>query len=195
MYSPSKIPGRVKFIPNEILVQFKPGSSMSSGILSISSVPTDSSLAGLNKKYGAANMRKLFAGKKNTGILSISHALDGIYKITISKGADIQSIAKEYAALPEVEFAQPNGLFEICRTPNDPDYKTQWGLFKIFASKGWDAKVGDPKVVIAVIDTGVDYNHPDLSSNIWINSNEIKPNGCMRARYSCFRYSCRSHKQ
>ena len=185
MYSPSKVPGRVKFIPNEIIVKFKPGYvSESSGVSTLSTI-SSSGFSELNKKYGTINAKKLFARKKDTGILSISHELDGIYKITISKGADIQSIAKEYANLPEVEFAEPNGLFEICRTPNDPDYNIQWGLFKISASKGWDAKVGDPKVVIAVIDTGVDYNHPDLSGNIWANPGEVAGNddwGCLLGR-------------
>ena len=50
-------------------------------------------------------------------------------------------------SLPEVEFAEPNGLFEICRTPNDPQYDIQWGLFKISASKS----IGSNEVIINMV--------------------------------------------
>lgn len=178
VYSSSQSSNRVKFIPNEIIVKFKSDIASSDGVVSTFSTHS-SGIEELNQKYGMRNMRKLFVKENGPGILSdkISNELEGIYKITISKGADIHKIASEYASLPDVEFAEPNFLYEICRTPNDPDYNKQWGLFKISASGGWDAKVGDPEIVIAVIDTGVDYNHPDLASNIWVNSREIPGNG------------------
>jgi len=76
------------------------------------------------------------------------------------------------------------------RTPNDPDFPLQWGLKNtgqapfygqsgadIKAADAWGTTTGSSSVVIAVVDTGVDYTHPDLAGNIWINSGEIPNNG------------------
>jgi subtilisin family serine protease len=51
-------------------------------------------------------------------------------------------------------------------TPNDPGYPLQWGYPAIDAPKAWDLTMGDPGVIVAVIDTGVDYNHADLNANV-----------------------------
>jgi len=82
--------------------------------------------------------------------------------------------------------------FEIAsmRTPNDPDYPLQWGLKNtgqapfygksgadIKAPDAWGITTGSSSIVIAVVDTGVDYTHPDLAANIWKNSGEIPNNG------------------
>ena len=73
-------------------------------------------------------------------------------------------------------------------TPNDPDYSQLWGLNNtgqsggtadadIDAPEAWDIQKGNPNLVIGVIDTGVDYNHPDLVGNIWTNPGEIAGDG------------------
>src|SRR3989339_459911 len=61
--------------------------------------------------------------------------------------------------------------------PNDPMYPEQWYLEKIKAPQAWVMKWSSPSVVVAVIDTGVDIDHPDLINNIWINEKEIPVNG------------------
>ncbi len=61
-------------------------------------------------------------------------------------------------------------------TPNDPFYKNQWYLAKISADSAWDKISESPDMVIAVIDSGIDINHPDLLGNIWKNSKEIEAN-------------------
>ena len=76
----------------------------------------------------------------------------------------------------------------ISTTPNDPDFTEQWYLDNtgqtggtsdadIDAPEAWDIETGDPDVVIAIVDTGVDYTHPDLADNIWTNVDEIPDNG------------------
>ena len=62
-------------------------------------------------------------------------------------------------------------------TPNDPYYNEQWYLDKIGAPQAWGIKNTSPNVIVAVLDTGVDINHPDLEANIWINNGEIADNG------------------
>lgn len=62
--------------------------------------------------------------------------------------------------------------------PNDPEYSKQWALPKINAPEAWNITNNSTEVVVAVVDTGVDYTHPDLSDNIWIKPGEdINHNG------------------
>jgi subtilisin family serine protease len=99
--------------------------------------------------------------------------------------------SKCYIALSAYDLAgnESNKSPEINVTlpPNDTYYKTQgtwgqpyrdmWGLHKIDATKAWGIETGNSNIVIAVVDTGCDYNHEDLSENIWINADEIPNNG------------------
>ena len=93
---------------------------------------------------------------------------------------------------PNVEFVEPNYIKKFFLIPNDPFFSQQWGLNNtgqsvrgvmgtpdadIDAIEGWDITTGSSEIIVAVIDTGVDYNHPDLNQNIWINIGEIPNNG------------------
>src|SRR5262245_59370165 len=60
--------------------------------------------------------------------------------------------------------------------PNDPMFDRLWGMQDIHAPEAWDLTTGSTKVVVAVIDHGVDYTHPDLYKNIWLNQDEIPQN-------------------
>ena len=73
----------------------------------------------------------------------------------------------------------PNFLYTIDRTPNDPRFGELWGLGTagVDARPAWDITTGSSDVVVAVIDSGVDYNHPDLRDNMWVNTQEIPGNG------------------
>ena len=181
MYSgDSNFSPETKFIENELIIKLKSDIQAPSSQISMSDLSSSSSdvINTLNSKYGVTKAEKLFnkAGS-GTSIMSSSQGLSKIYKVTLSGNVDIQKVAEEVSQDPNVEYAEPNGFFKICVTPNDPYYNRQWGLSKILASEGWDSKSGDPSIVIAVIDTGVDYDHQDLRSNIWSNSGEIKNNG------------------
>ena len=76
----------------------------------------------------------------------------------------------------EIEAVFPNQLYEISEEPNDPLYNQQWSIPMIQPEKFWKFTKGEGAVV-AVIDTGVDYNHVDLAENIWSNLREIPGNG------------------
>ena len=61
--------------------------------------------------------------------------------------------------------------------PDDPYYFTQWYLPVIKANQAWDITTGSSEIIIAILDSGVDIDHPDLINNIWTNKNEIDGNG------------------
>lgn len=88
----------------------------------------------------------------------------------------------------DVEYAEPNYYLYAQVIPNDPSFSQLWGLRNtgqgggyagadISATLAWDIFTGDPNFPIGVIDTGIDYTHPDLAANIWTNPGEIPGNG------------------
>lgn len=94
-------------------------------------------------------------------------------------------VAAAMAALqarPEVELVQPNYIRQAIADapPNDQWwlFGFMWNLERIQAQEAWTTfTTGSPSVVIANIDTGVDYTHPDLAPNIWVNPGEVPGNG------------------
>jgi len=75
-----------------------------------------------------------------------------------------------------VLYVTPNYRISILALPNDPFYNQEWGMEKIQALDAWDQSTGSADVLVAVLDTGIDYNHPDLGANIWSNKGEIPGN-------------------
>ncbi len=73
---------------------------------------------------------------------------------------------------PDVAYVQANRIFSISKTPNDPSYKSQYHHTKVNSAAAWDITTGSKNVVVAVIDTGVNYSHPDLAPNYWTNPGE-----------------------
>lgn len=96
---------------------------------------------------------------------------------------DVMAIAAELSKDPDVEFAQPNYIYHPSYVPIDPDYSIQWALkntetlVDINAEKAWDITRGSSSVIVGVLDTGIDINHPDLINNIYVNPGEIPENG------------------
>ena len=102
--------------------------------------------------------------------------LGNIYRVRVDleAGATLDKVLAVYRSRPDVEYAELNPIISICATPNDPSYADQWALAKIHAAEAWDICRGSDGVIVAVIDTGVDYNHPDLQANMWTNEAEGK---------------------
>ncbi len=107
------------------------------------------------------------------------HELNLIYKLKFTSDSDIQSIVYKCKNDPIIQYAQPNfynQLAEKVDKPNDFFYTNQWALEKIDLRRAWGIEKGSEDIIIAVVDTGVDYNHEDLRSRIWINKREIPNN-------------------
>ncbi|MFC1783910.1 S8 family peptidase, partial [Planctomycetota bacterium] len=118
-------------------------------------------------------------------------ALDRIFKLKVQlqSGESLPEVVAAYNNDPEVEYAQLNYQYKLVGTPNDPQFSLQWALENygqehppaydsggwdsdIDAPEAWDITTGDSEMVVAVIDTGVDYNHRDIDDNMWTNEDE-----------------------
>lgn len=119
---------------------------------------------------------------------------DGVEAIDDLDNADPATLVAEYSKLPEVEYAEPNYEIKLDENegplvpvlPHDPQFEDQWALSNsgqrggkkgadISAPLAWAKTTGSEDVVVAVLDTGVDYNHEDLSSNMWTRPDSLAP--------------------
>ena len=107
-----------------------------------------------------------------------------------AKTSSIDEVIKDLEVSGQIEYAEPNYI-RNCNAVTDPYYPLQWGLkntgqkvyttgtpgIDIGAEYAWSVTKGSPDIVVAVIDTGIDINHPDLKNNIWTNPGEIPGDG------------------
>ena len=193
LWKPDHVDEQQDFMLGEFIIKFTSDANLNIQS-SIDGVVTTgvSSIDDLNKQYHLISMEKIF---KTRDDVNISLDLSTIYKCSVPKKSDIISITEAYQCDPFVEYAEPNFIRHISGFPIDPDFCYQWSLYNtgsgesifikdectfdadIDAPEAWNVETGDGNVTIAVIDTGVDYNHDDLIENIWINDNEIPDNG------------------
>ncbi len=99
-----------------------------------------------------------------------------IVKIKVPQSADFDKLLKAYSEMPDVEYAESNYTYQATIIPTDSYFTNQWYLQKIKAVQAWNTIRESPKIVIAILDSGVQIDHPDLKSNIWINKKEIAGN-------------------
>jgi subtilisin family serine protease len=75
-----------------------------------------------------------------------------------------------YLANDSVLYAEPDYVVNVdTTTPTDPLWAQQWDMAKISAPQAWDIQSNAADVMVAILDTGIDYTHPDLQSNLWVN--------------------------
>ena len=146
-----------RYVPGEVLVKFKSGTS----------------IVAMNKLHGALGAAK---------IKDIRHL--GIHRMKLPEDVKVEEAVQIYRNDPNVEFAEPNYIVKTSAIPNDPGYSLQWGLNNtgqtggiagadIHAQAAWDVTKGSNNIIIAVVDTGVAYDHPDLAGNVWVNTAEL----------------------
>jgi len=110
-------------------------------------------------------------------VLSVTPSLN-LYRVRVKDGMAMTDALAFYNASPAVASARKHALrygLEVT-PPNDPGYASQWGLQKMRVPEAWALIPGGKEVLVAVIDTGIDYSHPDLTNRIWFNTAEIPAN-------------------
>jgi subtilisin family serine protease len=101
----------------------------------------------------------------------------GLQKISLPAGKSLRDALAELNSNPDVIYAEPNYIARKSQLPNDTRFSEQWGLTAISAQQAWDITTGNSSVIVATLDTGIDYRHPDLIDNLWVNGAEIANNG------------------
>ncbi|MBC8132192.1 MAG: S8 family serine peptidase, partial [Deltaproteobacteria bacterium] len=101
----------------------------------------------------------------------------GYYRVKLPGNVSADEAISQLAGDATVAKAERSYLVHTYVTPNDSRYGELWGMTKIGAPAAWDTNTGSTEVLVAVSDTGMDYNHPDLTTNVWTNAGEIPGNG------------------
>ena len=144
----------------EILVRFRDGVDVAELATSVSAAPFDVS-------------QTIMSGPLGQGF----PADPQLWEIPVLPGQSVESLVNHYSTLDVVDYAEPNYRMESAAVPNDQFYSVLWGLPDIGAESAWDTRTDSSSVIVGVIDSGVQYDHPDLIDNIWTNSGEIANNG------------------
>ncbi len=175
-------------VPGEVLVKFKDDSQKSS-FLRLKSVGVTSTEK-ISLSYG-----NLYVAKFNTNQKSVQSIIDELKadaNIEYAEPNFIYSIVEPQKSLDFNNLVKPSSYNSNNYTPNDPRYGQLWGLANtgsnepggrspgrsgadVAAESAWGLTLGSKQIKIAVIDTGIDYNHPDLVDNMWVN--EAEKNG------------------
>lgn len=147
--------GSPEYVPGEVIVRFRAGTT---------TAERGSTLAATQ------------------GVFVQSLGLPGATLVRLADGVSVESAVAELESDPDVLYAEPNYIYRLSTVPNDPDFDLTWGLSQasdkdIDAPAAWTRTRGSSDVIVAVIDSGIAYSHPDLAGNMWLNSDEIPGDG------------------
>lgn len=168
---------RPDHVPGEILIKVKDAENFQ-----VTSA-TETSIRSINEINQTYHVQEF----KQAREIHTQVQLPGIYRVKILNDDHLSDVIQQYKANPDIEFAEPNGMMHITRTPNDTSYDLQWGLHNtgqtggesdadIDAPEAWDTTTGSSSAIIAVVDSGVDTDHPDIQSKIIAGYNFVEGN-------------------
>ncbi len=159
------------YVPDRLIVQFRTG---------VQAQDWQPSQAEATTREGAASLqiRALRPLLLSQGVNTLSDAsLQQTYLLDLALGSDVLSAAAALSKDPNVLWAEPDYLAKAALVPSDPLYSQQWGLAKISAPSAWDVVTGTQTVIIAVLDSGIDFTHIDFTGRLWTNPGEVAGNG------------------
>lgn len=125
-------------------------------------------------QYYASEVAKKFPKSLPPANLKNRHGensidLSLIYQIKVSIGTDIQHLTEALNKTGAVAYAEPLYIQKMDYTPNDPSVGTQYQFTKISAYLAWDVWKGDTNTVVGIVDSGTDWDHPDIQANLKLN--------------------------
>lgn len=162
---------RPAFRANEIIVKIRDELPSISRSMSVNTMDTGSrNLNLLNQQFGVTNVEPVF--RSRTGrLLQQESPLTNVLLLNLRQDVNEETALRAYASLEEVEYAELNYWYYTFRVPNDAFFSSQYSLYNpssegIDAIGGWDIEQGNDAVIIAIIDTGIDYTHEDLAGKV-----------------------------
>jgi len=184
------------FSPDEILVKFSPQAIASRLRIAqgkaLQNVNQGKALQALSAygEYKVNPITKIIRNGKNRLKTSANPHTSDIHRwhiIKLPPGISVEKALELFGEDIDVEVVEPNFKVSITATPDDPRYPELWGLHNIGQTGGtpdadidspeaWNFATGSHDVIVAIIDTGVDYTHEDLVDNMWVNEGEIAGN-------------------
>ena len=159
------------YSPNLSLINHTPGEL-------IVRLHADTSLVQLrafSKKLGAKSVSPIFPPTTPGGQHPL---LSRSYLIQFPTTSRLEQLQQKYAKHALIEAVEMNRLNRFCAetTPNDPRYSEQWNLKAMNLPKAWSIEQGKRSVIVAVVDSGIKRDHPDLRNQLWQNPAEIPSN-------------------
>ena len=151
----------LEYVPGEILVKFKEGTRQNK-------------IGSMNSYMRAQEFKRI--------------KRINVHCLKLPPDISVDDAVAYYKMDPNVEYAEPNYIYHFRGMPNDSDFSILWGLHNtgqqvngvfgtmdadIDAPEAWDITTGSDDVIIAVIDSGVAYLHPEIKPNTWINTEEF----------------------
>jgi len=158
-----------QYAPGRIIVKFKAG---------VKNLPNNAQAQALMSAHNVYSAQPLFENvKPRAAAISERIGLNRIFILQVAESTDLERLAESFRRNPAVEYAEPDYIVPATVVPNDTRFSQQQHLPQIKAPEAWDVVKGNSDVIVAIIDTGTDWNHPDLADNIWTNPNEIAGDG------------------
>jgi subtilisin family serine protease len=154
-------------VPGQIIVKFAPevhkvDVQRRGGLVFVGLESLDQRM----ERYGVYWIGQLFPHKKSE--------LASIYQFDFDPQYDALDVAQDFTGDEHLLYAEPRYVHRLFEEPNDEVYLTgiQWYFNTVQAQQAWDIAHGDSSVIIGIVDSGVDWDHPDLADNIWVNPGE-----------------------
>lgn len=160
------------YLEDRVIVVFNEGCSN----LGNSTASEDEDIA-LMYELTKAKKPKNAEGSSNTAASSHNKKIM-LYKVLKGGKEQVKNVIKKLKNNPNVAYAEPDYIVSSASAlvPNDEHYSFLYGMNRIQAQESWDITTGSTSVIVGVMDTGIDYNHPDLMNNMWKNPGELPDN-------------------
>jgi serine protease len=156
--------GNALYLSNTLMVKLK-------------SSTTSAQLNKILSKHSVISTKEIFPSSGKLNKADGSDILSGIYLVNYNSTEDPASLSAEISKLPEILWAEPKFVRTVCYSPSDSLFLDgkQENLAQIDATKAWDISTGNKKIIIGIIDIGVDWMHPDLAANIYKENGSLIP--------------------